>query len=63
MPKLKSHKGLSKRIKKTKKGKFLKRRAQCSHLREKKPSKRKRKYLGLEKLNKGDKKKIKKIIH
>ncbi|MGB9609250.1 MAG: 50S ribosomal protein L35 [Minisyncoccia bacterium] len=63
MPKIKTHKGLAKRIKVTKRGKFQKRRAQCSHLREKKSSKRKRKYARLEILNKSDKKKIKRIIN
>jgi len=63
MPKLKTHKGLAKRIKITKKGKFQKRRAYSSHLREKKSSKRKRRYARLEILNKSDKKKIRKIIN
>jgi large subunit ribosomal protein L35 len=42
MPKLKTHRGAAKRIKKTAGGKFTRRRAYHSHILEKKSTKRKR---------------------
>ena len=62
MPKIKTHKGTAKRIKITGKGKLKKQTAFRSHLREKKSSKRKRKYSKLENINKHDIKKIKKLL-
>lgn len=42
MPKLKTHRGAAKRIKKTANGKLMRRRANKSHILEKKSRKRKR---------------------
>ena len=42
MPKLKTHRGAAKRIKKTASGKLMRRRAYHSHILEKKSTKRKR---------------------
>lgn len=62
MPKIKTHKGTYKRIKTTKSGKLKKQTAFRSHLREKKSSKRKRRYSRLEDINKSDVKKVKKLL-
>lgn len=62
MPKLKTHKGLAKRIKITKNGKFKKRRSSRSHLREKKSAKNKRRYRRMETLSIKDKKSVKKLL-
>lgn len=60
--KLKTHKGLSKRVKITKNGKVKKRRAFRSHLLEKKSKKRKRKFAKMFDVNPSDLKRIKKLI-
>jgi large subunit ribosomal protein L35 len=60
--KLKTHKGLSKRIKITKGGKIKKRRAFRSHLLTKKSKKRKRKFAKTYTVNKVENKKIKKLL-
>jgi large subunit ribosomal protein L35 len=44
MPKMKSHSGAKKRFRKTAKGKLRGRRAYSSHILEKKPAKRKRRF-------------------
>jgi len=62
MVKIKTHKGLKKRIKITKTGKLKKRRAFRSHLLEKKGGRRKEKYTKLFDVSKGDAKKIKKVL-
>ncbi len=62
MPKFKTRKAISKRIKITGTGKLKKRRAARSHLKEKKPSRRRRRYQYLESLSKSDQKRIKKLI-
>ena len=62
MPKLKTHKGIAKRIKITKKGKIKRRRASRSHLREKKSTKRKRRYRKLEDLSPKDRKTVKRLL-
>lgn len=61
MPKMKSHRGLMKRFKRTRRGKVQRHRAYAGHLMSKKSSKRKR---GLRKsalLKKEDTKRIKKL--
>uniref|UniRef100_A0A7C4LZS0 Large ribosomal subunit protein bL35 n=1 Tax=candidate division CPR3 bacterium TaxID=2268181 RepID=A0A7C4LZS0_UNCC3 len=60
--KLKTHKGLSKRIKITKSGKLLKRRAFRSHLLTKKSNKRKRKFAKTFTVNSSDSPKIRKLL-
>ncbi len=60
--KLKTHKGLAKRIKFTKNGKIKKRRAFRSHLLSKKSKKRKRKYAKMYDVSTADKKRIKKLL-
>lgn len=62
MVKIKTHKGLQKRIKKTKTGKLKKRRAFRSHLLEKKSNSRKEKYAKTFDVSSGDVKRIKKIL-
>ena len=62
MPKIKSHKGATKRFKTTQKGQLKRNRAGTGHLKEKKSSKKKR-VLGKSTLvNKHDAKRIKKLI-
>ena len=60
--KLKTHKGLSKRIKFTKTGKVKKARAFGSHILTKKSNKRKRKLAKTFEVNSSDKNKIKKLL-
>ncbi|HRY59805.1 MAG TPA: 50S ribosomal protein L35 [Patescibacteria group bacterium] len=60
--KLKTHKGLSKRIKITKSGKIKKRRAFRSHLLTKKSKKRKRKFAKTYTVNKVENQKIRKLL-
>ncbi len=62
MPKIRSHRGSMKRFKKTKKGKLKRSRAYTGHLKEKKSSKKKRTLRKGVLLNKGDAKRIKKLI-
>ena len=60
--KLKTHKGLAKRIKKTKAGKIKRRSAYISHLLSKKSKSRKRRHGGLKDVSSSDKKQVKKLI-
>jgi len=60
--KLKTHKGLAKRIKVTKTGKLRKRRSFRSHLLTKKSKKRKRKMAKMYTVNKVENKKIRKLL-
>lgn len=60
--KLKTHKGLAKRIKKTKAGKIKRRSANISHLLSKKSKSRKRRHGGLKDVSKSNKKQVKKLI-
>lgn len=48
MPKLKPHRGTKKRVKVTKTGKVVRRRASGNHFLEKKSAARKRKFAGVE---------------
>ena len=48
MPKLKPHRGTNKRVKVTKTGKVVRRRASGNHFLEKKSAARKRKFAGVE---------------
>jgi len=60
--KLKTHKGLSKRVKITKTGKIKRRRAFRSHLLSKKSKKRKRRYAKMFDVSPADRKRIKKLL-
>jgi large subunit ribosomal protein L35 len=60
--KLKTHKGLSKRIQITKNGKIKKRRAFRSHLLSKKSNKRKRKFAKMYTVSKSESNKIRKLL-
>ena len=60
--KLKTHKGLSKRVKFTKTGKIKKARAFGSHILSKKSNERKRKLAKLFDVNSSDRNKIKKLL-
>lgn len=51
MPKLKTHSGTKKRLKVTKTGKIMRRRATSNHFLEKKSASRKRKFAGVEVVN------------
>ncbi len=62
MVKIRTHKGLQKRIKITKNGKLKKRSAFRSHLLEKKSPKRKEKYTKLASVSKADEKRVKKLL-
>lgn len=62
MPKIKTHKGMSKRIRKTKTGKIKRRSAYISHLLEKRSSKRKRSHQGVKSVSKGDQKRILRLV-
>lgn len=54
MPKMKTHSGAKKRYKITGSGKILRRKANRSHILEKKPSKRTRRLAGTTELTGGD---------
>jgi len=62
MPKLKTHQGLKKRIKKTKRGKLKHIRAMGRHKLLIKSSKRKRKYKRKQDISLADEKKIKQML-
>jgi len=62
MPKMKTHKGLKKRIKITKSGKLKRRKAFASHLREKKSSSRKRTYQSPQDVSKSDRKRVHRLL-
>jgi len=62
MPKIKTHKGASKRVRVTKTGKIKRRKAFQSHNLEKKSSTRKRVYRRSQGVAKADIKKIRKLI-
>ena len=62
MPKIRSHRGAMKRFKTTKKGQLKRNRACTGHLKEKKSSKKKRVSRRSTLLNKGDARRIKKLI-
>jgi len=62
MPKIKTHKGLAKRIKVTKNGKLLRRSARISHLQTNKSKSTKRRHLGTFEIAKADKNNVKKLI-
>lgn len=60
--KLKTHKGLAKRIKKTKAGKIRRRSAYISHLLAKKSKSRKRRHSGLKDVASANRKQVKKLL-
>lgn len=60
--KLKSHKGLSKRVRKTKTGKIKRRSAHISHLLVKKNATKRRRHAGYFDISKSDKKQVKKLV-
>jgi len=62
MPKIKTHKGTSKRVRITKTGKVIRRKASQSHNLEKKSSTRKRGYRKSQSVAKSDVKRIRKLI-
>ena len=59
MPKIKTHKGTAKRFRVTKNGKVLARHAQQSHILEKKSSKRKRAFAGVQAVSPADARAVK----
>lgn len=62
MPKMKTHSGAKKRFRTTGSGKVVHRKAGKTHLNEHKPSKRLRRVDGIDTLEGGDAKKIKKLL-
>lgn len=62
MPKLKTHKGIKKRVKVTKKGKLKRRKAFKSHILTKKTSKRKRHLRKSEMMDKTYQKRYKQLL-
>lgn len=62
MPKMKTHRGAAKRVRKTGSGKFKRMRANKSHILTKKTRKRKRRLRQPDLVSKGDAKKLNKIL-
>ncbi len=62
MPKMKTHRGAAKRVKKTGSGKFKRMRANKSHILTKKTRKRKRRLRKPDMVSKSDAKKLNKIL-
>ncbi|MFW5988399.1 MAG: 50S ribosomal protein L35 [bacterium] len=62
MPKIKTHKGIAKRVKKTKNGKLLRNKAFRSHILTKKNGKKKRNLRKPEIMDKSFQKKYKKML-
>ncbi len=62
MPKMKTHRGASKRFSRTGKGKIKRNRAFGSHLLEKKDTRRKRRLRQSTTVSKADQKKVEKLI-
>jgi large subunit ribosomal protein L35 len=62
MPKQKTHSGAKKRFRKTAKGKLRGRRAYSSHILEKKPPKRKRRFARPVEISKPDRKRVRTLL-
>lgn len=62
MPKIKTHKGMRKRVKKTSKGKLKRDRAFQSHLLSKKDQKKKRLFRKDHDIDSADRKKVERLI-
>ena len=62
MPKMKTHSGAKKRFRKTAKGKLRGRRAYSSHILEKKPPKRKRRFARPVEISKPDRKRVRTLL-
>jgi large subunit ribosomal protein L35 len=62
MPKMKTHRGTAKRVKKTGTGKLKRMRAYKSHILTKKTQKRKRRLRKATLVSKGDKKRLMKLL-
>ena len=62
MPKMKSHRGASKRFKKTSSGKLKRKKAYHSHILNKKSTKRKRKLRKATLVSKADEKRVRDMI-
>jgi large subunit ribosomal protein L35 len=62
MPKMKTHRGAAKRIKKTGTGKLKRMRANKSHILTKKTTKRKRRLRKADLVSKGDEKRLNKML-
>ena len=63
MPKMKTHRGAAKRLKKSGTGKLIRRRANLSHLLSGKPSGRKRRLGRSVVVSKGDTKRISQLLY
>ena len=62
MPKMKTHSGAKKRFRKTAKGKLRGRRAYSSHILEKKPPKRKRRFSQPAEISGHDAKRVRQLL-
>jgi large subunit ribosomal protein L35 len=62
MPKMKTHSGAKKRFRKTAGGKLRGRRAYSSHILEKKPPKRKRRFARPVEISKADTKRVRTLL-
>ena len=62
MPKMKTHSGAKKRFRKTASGKLRGRRAYSSHILEKKPAKRKRRFARPVEISKSDQKRVNTLL-
>ncbi len=62
MPKIKTHRGAAKRIKKTKRGKFTRKKAYLRHILTKKNAKRKRRLGKATTIAAADLKKVKRLL-
>jgi large subunit ribosomal protein L35 len=62
MPKMKSHSGAKKRFRKTAKGKLRGRRANSSHILEKKSPKRKRRFSRPVEISAADRKRVRSLL-
>jgi large subunit ribosomal protein L35 len=62
MPKMKTHSGAKKRFRKTAKGKLRGRRAFSSHILEKKPPKRKRRFARPVEISRPDRKRVRSLL-
>lgn len=62
MPKVKTHKGMAKRVKLTKSGKIMRLSARISHLQTRKDTGTKRSHKNYREVSPADKKNIKKLI-
>lgn len=62
MPKMKSHSGAKKRLRKTGSGKIMRKRSGVRHILEKKPSRRKRRLAGAIEVSAADRRQARRLL-